>query len=104
MAKTSLFDEFDAISPKAWKQKIQFELNGADFNESLLWESPEGIQVKPFYTAQDLGVGNIPIETTKKKLENCTEYLCWKYRNGQFQGLGCVGKGCGKFGVHHTIR
>lgn len=53
MAKTNLFDEFDAVSPKAWKQKIQFDLKGADYNESLLWESPEGIKVKPFYTSED---------------------------------------------------
>ncbi len=55
MAKTSLFDEFEPISPKAWKQKIQFDLKGEDYNESLLWESPEGIKVKPFYTSEDLG-------------------------------------------------
>ncbi len=54
MAKTSLFDEFEAISPKAWKQKIQFDLQGADYNETLLWESPEGIKVKPFYTSEDI--------------------------------------------------
>ncbi len=66
MAKTSLFDEFNAISQKEWKQKIQFELNGADYNESLLWESPEGIKVKPFYTAEDLDNDEIPIAATKK--------------------------------------
>lgn len=55
MAKTNLFDEFEPKSPKAWKQKIQFDLKGADYNESLLWESPEGIKVKPFYTSEDLG-------------------------------------------------
>jgi len=44
-----LFSEFDFISTKQWKQQIQFELKGADYNESLVWESPEGIKVKPFY-------------------------------------------------------
>ena len=44
-----LFEEFDAISTKQWKQQIQFELKGADYNETLIWESPEGIKVKPFY-------------------------------------------------------
>ena len=43
------FDEFDGLSSKAWKQRIQFELEGADFNEHLVWKSLEGIDVKPFY-------------------------------------------------------
>lgn len=46
---TNLFDDFDPVSSKQWKQKIQFELKGADYNESLIWNSPEDIKVKPFY-------------------------------------------------------
>ncbi|HZJ19641.1 MAG TPA: methylmalonyl-CoA mutase subunit beta [Pricia sp.] len=49
-----LFDEFDTVSAKAWKQKIQYGLKGKDYNESLVWESPEGIKTKPFYHADDL--------------------------------------------------
>ena len=45
----SLFGEFTPISSKQWKQQIQYELKGADYNETLVWESPEGIKVKPFY-------------------------------------------------------
>ena len=50
---TNLFDDFDSVSAKQWKQKIQFELKGADYNETLVWTSPEDIQVKPFYTQED---------------------------------------------------
>ncbi len=49
MDTNKLFQEFEPISSKQWKQQIQFELKGADYNETLLWESPEGIKVKPFY-------------------------------------------------------
>ncbi|TGD59192.1 methylmalonyl-CoA mutase subunit beta [Flavobacterium humi] len=45
----NLFNDFDPVSSKQWKQQIQFELKGADYNETLVWESPEGIKVKPFY-------------------------------------------------------
>lgn len=45
----SLFDSFNPVSSKQWKQKIQFELDGADYNQSVIWNSPEDIQVKPFY-------------------------------------------------------
>jgi len=44
-----LFNEFEHISSKQWKQQIQYELKGADYNETLVWESLEGIKVKPFY-------------------------------------------------------
>ena len=44
-----LFQDFDPVSSKQWKQQIQFELKGLDYNDTLVWESPEGIKVKPFY-------------------------------------------------------
>lgn len=44
-----LFNDFDSVSSKQWKQQIQFELKGADYNETLIWNSPEDIMVKPFY-------------------------------------------------------
>ena len=47
--KQKLFNEFEEVSEKAWKQKIQYDLKGADYNNTLVWESPEGIKVKPFY-------------------------------------------------------
>ncbi|WP_136668262.1 methylmalonyl-CoA mutase subunit beta [Flavobacterium sp. H122] len=47
--KDKLFNEFNAVTSKQWKQQIQYELKGADYNETLVWESPEGIKVKPFY-------------------------------------------------------
>lgn len=49
----NLFEDFNTVSSKQWKQQIQFELKGADYNETLVWESPEGIKVKPFYHADD---------------------------------------------------
>ena len=48
-----LFSEFDPVSAKAFKQKIQYDLKGAEYN-SLLWHSPEGIDVKPFYHSEDV--------------------------------------------------
>ena len=54
MNDSDLFSEFPEVSAKAWKQKIQYGLQGADYNETLVWESPEGIKVKPFYSSEDL--------------------------------------------------
>jgi methylmalonyl-CoA mutase len=48
-----LFDEFNKVSSKQWKQKIQFDLKGADYNDTLIWKSNEDISVKPFYHSDD---------------------------------------------------
>ncbi len=48
-----LFSEFEGTTPNAWKQKIQVDLKGADYNDTLLWQTNEGITVKPFYTKED---------------------------------------------------
>lgn len=42
-------EEFEPLSSKKWKQQIQYELKGADYNETLVWEGSDGIKVKPFY-------------------------------------------------------
>ena len=49
----SLFNDFEDVSSKAWKQKIQVDLKGADYNDTLIWKTNEGINVKPFYHADE---------------------------------------------------
>ncbi|MEP1489187.1 MAG: methylmalonyl-CoA mutase subunit beta [Algibacter sp.] len=48
-----LFDAFTPVSSKQWKQKIQFDLKGADYNDMLIWKTNEDIAVKPFYHADE---------------------------------------------------
>lgn len=62
-AKSSdyLFSEFQPVSAKEWKQLIQMELKGADYNQALVWESLEGIKVKPFYHADETEYLEIPM-------------------------------------------
>jgi methylmalonyl-CoA mutase len=61
----NLFKEFKPVSSKQWKQQIQYELKGVDYNETLVWESPEGIKVKPFYHNDEFK-SNLNIQTPKK--------------------------------------
>ncbi|MEN8125819.1 MAG: methylmalonyl-CoA mutase subunit beta [Bacteroidota bacterium] len=55
-----LFDEFQSVSAKQWKQKIQFDLKGADYNKTLLTDTNEGITIKPFYHNDHFKQLNIP--------------------------------------------
>ncbi|MFK5889781.1 MAG: methylmalonyl-CoA mutase subunit beta [Flavobacteriaceae bacterium] len=66
MTKLS-FEEFSPVSEKQWKQKIQFDLKGADYNKTLLTHTNEGLTINPFYhkdTAQYLPV-ELPAESFK---------------------------------------
>lgn len=56
-----LFSDFKTVSAKEWKLLIQAELKGADYNQTLVWESLEGIKVKPFYHADEMEYIKIPI-------------------------------------------
>ena len=61
MIDKPLFSEFQPVSAKAFKQKIQVDLKGDDYNDSVIWNSPEGIDVKPFYHRDELKeMPNIP--------------------------------------------
>ena len=66
---TSLFDDFLKTTSSAWKNKIQVDLKGADYNDTLLWKTQEGIVVKPFYTAEDRT--GYKIETPKTGYNIC---------------------------------
>ncbi|WP_299336772.1 methylmalonyl-CoA mutase subunit beta [uncultured Psychroserpens sp.] len=49
-----LFNDFSEVSSKQWKQKIQADLKGADYNDTLIWHTNEGIDVKPFYHSDEV--------------------------------------------------
>ncbi|MGB0777707.1 MAG: methylmalonyl-CoA mutase family protein [Flavobacteriaceae bacterium] len=49
---TKLFDDFDALSKKHWKQLLQVDLKGDDYHD-LITSTLEGIDINPFYTAED---------------------------------------------------
>lgn len=65
--KKLLFSDFETISSKQWKQQIQYELKGADYNETLVWESLEGIKVKPFYHNDEVEESNSSLSINPSK-------------------------------------
>lgn len=60
MKNDNLFDTFQKTTAKQWKQKIQFELNGKDYNETLLTKTSDGITIKPFYHGDEQSSTIIP--------------------------------------------
>lgn len=52
MSNKEIFAKFYSISPEAWKEKIIQDLKGKDYDETLVWTSPENIKVQPYYIDQ----------------------------------------------------
>ena len=90
--KHSLFSEFDPISSKQWKQKIQFELKGEDYNDNLIWDSPENIKVKPFYNDDDLPK-NLPINPTAKGFKICQNIFVFDLEKSIERALESISRG-----------
>lgn len=49
-----LFKDFPDISTETWRNKIEADLKGADFDRKLVWKTDEGIPVQPYYRSEDL--------------------------------------------------
>lgn len=52
--KERLFDQFPPVATKEWMERINIDLKGADFQKKLVWKTNEGIQVNPFYRAENV--------------------------------------------------
>jgi len=50
----NLFSEFPPVSTQQWMDKVTADLKGADFNRKLVWKTNEGIDVQPFYRAENM--------------------------------------------------
>jgi methylmalonyl-CoA mutase len=92
MLKKSLFSEFESVSSKQWKQKIQFELKGADYNDTLIWNSPENIKVKPFYHQDDLQ-DVLPINTKASEFKICQNIFVFDLEKSIERALESIGRG-----------
>ena len=88
----NLFDDFNPVSSKQWKQKIQFELNGADYNETLTWTSPEDIKVKPFYHKDEFEKNpNLTTKATEFKI--CQNIFVHDLEKSNLRALESINRG-----------
>jgi methylmalonyl-CoA mutase len=89
---TTLFDDFSPISSKQWKQKIQFELDGADYNETVIWNSPEDIQVKPFYHRDEFSKA-ATVETKVTEFKICQNIFVYDIDKSIQRALNTIERG-----------
>lgn len=49
-----LLEDFPPVPTGAWEEAIRTDLKGADYEKKLIWKTPEGIAVRPYYRREDL--------------------------------------------------
>jgi methylmalonyl-CoA mutase len=54
MATDKLLQEFPPVSTQSWEEAIRNDLKGADYARKLIWQTEEGLAVKPYYRAEDI--------------------------------------------------
>jgi methylmalonyl-CoA mutase len=88
----NLFADFSPVSTKLWKQKIQFELDGEDYNETVIWNSPEDIKVKPFYNKEDFTKDNsVPTKASQFKI--CQNIFVFDVEKSIVKALDSINRG-----------
>jgi len=54
MTKNKLFEEFPSVETSQWEELILKDLKGADYEKKLVWNTIDGLKIKPYYRAEDL--------------------------------------------------
>ncbi len=58
--KNTLFAGFPPVTTEAWEAQIQIDLKGADYEKKLIWNTYEGIPVRPYYREENTKAAVIP--------------------------------------------
>lgn len=53
-SKEKLFSDFTAPSAQEWREKIEVDLKGADYQKKMVWRTNEGFSMEPFYRKEDV--------------------------------------------------
>ncbi len=53
-SKEKLFSDFTAPNAQEWREKIEVDLKGADYQKKMVWRTNEGFSMEPFYRKEDV--------------------------------------------------
>lgn len=84
-------DNFEPSSEAFWKQKIQFELDGADYSKTFITKTNEGVSIKPFYHADSFEKINTP--HPKEPFKTCHTIVVSNETNSNLEALNLINKG-----------
>lgn len=103
--KGKLFTEFPPVTTRQWEDKIREDLKGADYDKKLIWQTIDGIKVRPYYREEDLAElpflnthpGAFPFirgfKTRNNDWDICQEIVVKSFREANSKARSLLDKG-----------
>lgn len=103
-SREKLFKEFPPVATSEWEEKIREDLKGDD-PEKLVWQTPDGVPVRPFYRREDIrelnfiksNAGEYPYVRGYRTKNNdwniAQDIIVNSFRGVNQQALSLLGKG-----------
>ena len=82
MDPDNLLQEFPPVSTQSWEGAIARDLKGADYARKLIWQSEEGLAVRPYYRSEDIRGLELPdaVPGTFSYVRNSRFTADWRIR------------------------
>ncbi len=108
--KEKLFSDFTAPSAQEWREKIEVDLKGADYQKKMVWRTNEGFSMEPFYRKEDVDKlplvnalpGEFPYVRGNKAADNAwhvrQNIKCACPKEANAKALDILGKGVDSLG------
>ena len=108
--KEKLFSDFTAPSAQEWRDKIEVDLKGADYQKKMVWRTNEGFSMEPFYRKEDVDKlplvnalpGEFPYVRGNKAADNAwhvrQDIKCACPKEANAKALDILGKGVDSLG------
>ena len=88
---TKVHVPFKPVSEKAFKQQIQVDLKGADYNETLVTQHRSGIDIKPFYHLDS--TTQLPIDSIPERWQAAQHIYAGEAEKANEKALDAVQRG-----------
>ena len=111
-SKERLFSDFTAPTRQEWRDKIEVDLKGADYQKKMVWRTNEGFSMEPFYRKEDVDKlplvnalpGEFPYVRGNKAADNewfvRQDIQCECPAEANAKALDILGRGVTSLGFH----
>lgn len=75
----NLFDAFPTVPDEAWRDQIEDDLRGADYDDQMVWHTLDGLSIDAYYRRSDLGgLAHVDSETALLATADSSPANDWK--------------------------
>ncbi len=111
-SKDKLFSDFVAPTRQQWRDKIEADLKGADYQKKMVWRTNEGFSMEPFYRKEDADAspltnalpGEFPYVRGNRAADNewhvRQDIDCSETKEANAKALDILNRGADSLGLH----